>query len=587
MRTRSLFFPLALAVASLGMSPEGGEVTLPLADYENLLRAVAPPEAPPELPPTLSAATLDITAADDVARAEMRFSARSEKAKASELPLGSGWPAETQTISPPSAILARRGGNLSLLLPGAGSWRVTLQASVPVDHEGDLATFQIPIPNFSAVEGSLAVPFANAEVKLSGGTILSRRTEAARTVVRFAASPGELSATIRAAGGHKTGPLKFGTSSIDTEEHVEENFLRSVSFVRLTLESGKAESVVFTLPSNTDVLRVPGDAVAGYEAKNGKLTVRLGASATADSPGIHFEIDLSRKFSTGKFEPPFPVLTTPATYLLAFYPSETLELSMEDAGSFEDADAAQANGVSPGADDIVIATATKTPTPPTYSCEKRKEGKVLALTIPEARFTTIASERGDVVTAAEYLVQTRSKTVLKVVLPPKAEFWEADERGKPIAAGRDTDGGLLLPLSSIRAKNRVRVLYRSPGSGWKEKQDVDLSLPSAAAPVSRANWSVTLPGDWNLTVPKDSSWSESGAPPGPESETADASENSEGAGFIAKHRGEAPGGRGAGRGIVISLPLAKPRYFSHSLLEGVPPALKLAVQRQRPEGDWR
>lgn len=599
MRMRRLFFFLALAPAWLLLSQprpasvpkaDAGEVTLPLAEYENLLRQVAPPEPPPEPAPILSAAVLTLSAGDDVVRAELKFSARSEKAKPSELALGGDWPAETQSVTPESAILARRGESLSLLLPGAGTWQVILKASVPLDHAGDLAKFRLPIPNFSAVEGTLSVGFANAGVTLSGATILSRKTAGGKTVVGFAASPGELSGSIRAAGGKKSGPLKFGPAFVSAEEHVEESFLRSVSSVRIGLESGKAESVEFAIPADCEVLSVHGDAVAGFESKGGRLSVRLGAPATAESPGIHLQIALSRKFEPGRFQPPFPLFATPSTYVLAFYPSETLELSMEEAGAFEDAEpgSTETAGITGGADDLLIARAAKSPVPPTYSCEKRKEGKVLAVTIPEARFTTVASERGGVVTAAEYLVQSRSKAVLRVLLPAGAEFWEADVVGRPVVVGRDAEGGLLLPLSSSSSKNRLRVLYSIPSAAWKPRAKWELVLPAAAAPISRASWAVTLPDDWEASVPKDSAWRESGAPaPVAASEDRAASRSDEDQRFIESNRVEAVGSKRSARGIVVGLPEGVPRRFAASLLQGTPPPLVLELKKQKRDGGWR
>jgi len=588
MRWRELLVLTTMPLLLTGAAPDG-EVTLPLSDYEALVKAVAAPEPPAEPSPALSAATLAITAGEATASAELRFSARSERAKPAELSLGADWPAESRTVTPETAILARRGNAISLLLPGAGAWQVTMRATIPVERAGELSTFRLPVPGFSAVEGTLAVGFPNAEVKLDGGTILSRRTEGSRTIVRFAASAGELAATIRAAGGKKNGPLKFGAASIDTEEHVEETFLRATSAVRIALESGRTDSVVFAVPRDCDVLSVRGDAVASFEAKNGTLTVRLGRPATAESPGLHLQIALSRKFEPGRFQPPFPVFPSTATYMLAFYPSETLELSMEEPGAFEDAELSEAaaGGIVEGADEIVVARAVRAPAPPTYAAEKRKEWKVLALTIPEARFTTVASERGDVVTAAEYLVQTRSKTALRVVLPAGAEFWEADERGRPIAAGRSADGGLLLPLSSITTRNRVRILYRAAGSAWKAKQKIALALPWVAAPVSRASWAVTLPDPWEVSPAKDSPWRESGAPAELASDSAESPESGADSEFIEKNRGEAAGSRIARRGVVVPLPSATPRRFSASLVEGTPPELVLELKGNAAEGEWR
>src|SRR5258706_565770 len=125
----SIFF-LALGLSSLALSQpaaQSGEVTLPLADYENLLRSIAPPPAPPEPPPP-------------------------------------------------------------------------------------------------------------------------RKTVGSKTLLTFAASAGDLSASVGAAGGKKTGALKYGPATVETEEHVEESFLRAASAVRVALESGKTESLDFSIP---------------------------------------------------------------------------------------------------------------------------------------------------------------------------------------------------------------------------------------------------------------------------------------------------------------------------------------------------
>lgn len=588
--TVALLLAFALGSAAFGQQKtDPGEVTLPLSDYQALVDALAPPLPPPAPEPALSAARLDVVVEDDVARAELRFSARSEKPDRSEISLGADWPAESVTIAPATAILARRDGRLGLELPGAGTWQVLLRSTFPVAAGAETEIVEVPLPALAAIGGTVTARGGGTDIQLRGGMVTARRSSGGVVAVTYAAQGDELVISLRRAGGKHNGGLKLGGTSITVEERVEEGYLRSTATFQTEVESGRLESLDFRYPADCEVLFARGEKFTKYEARGGKLHVSLASAATAESPVCRVVIGLSKKLESGKFVAPAPTFAGPVTYVLAFFPSESVDLSLAEAGGFEDAPAgaAEVPRFADVAEEILMARGTRAPEMPTYLVEKRKEGKVLAVTIPEARFTTLADDKGNVLTEASYVVETRSKAVLKIQLPAGAQFWEADSMGQPLAARADEEGRLILPLASAAARNRVRLLYASPSAPWQPKQKLEAALPAASAPISRATWCLVLPEGWDGELARGSTWTEAGAAPEIAPEAAPESSSSAETGFLSAARGDRLASRKGTRGILVALPAAPARTFSASLIDGAPPPLRLDLKKQKTAPVWQ
>jgi hypothetical protein len=568
---------------------EGGEVTLPLADYQKLIDSLTPPEPPPAPEPSLSAARLDIAVGEETARAEMHFSARSEKVERSELALGADWPAESVAVTPPTAILARREGRLRLELPGAGSWQVLVRSTFPVASSGETESVEVPLPLFSAVAGTVSAAGSGTDIQVHGAMVTGRRSSGNIASLSYASQGEKLVIVLRRAGGKRKGQLKLSHVAITAEERVEEGYLRSTGTYQALLESGSLEGLDFTYPRDCEVLFARGEKVSRYDAKDGKLRVTFASPATPESPGLRVEIGLSRKISEGRLTAPAPTASGPVTYVLAFFPSESVDLSLAESGSFEDAPPGSPEVPRFGevAEEILIARGDRSPEFPTYLVEKRKEGKVLVVTIPEARFLTLADEKGNLLTEATYLVQTRSRASLKLQLPTDAKFWEADAAGAPLAVRVDPDGRLILPLLSAAARNRVRVVYATASASWQTKQKLEASLPAVSAPISRATWSLLLPSAWKVELARGSAWAEAGVPAPLAAEEAAEGAGSAEAGFLAAARGDRASLRKGSRGILVGLPADPARTFRASLIEGAPPPLVLEMKRERHSEEWQ
>ncbi len=140
MRLLPIVLSLLLAVAARGDG--GGAVTLPLADYHDLIerieRAEEAQQAPVEPPvAVLTSQSTAVTVAESVAEVVSTFTVERRGRPASPVVLPLSGLAESATVEPQrGAALHRRGDDLVLVAPEPGSYTVTVRGRAPL-ADGD------------------------------------------------------------------------------------------------------------------------------------------------------------------------------------------------------------------------------------------------------------------------------------------------------------------------------------------------------------------------------------------------------------------------------------------------------------------
>ncbi len=122
--------------------------------------------------------------------------------------------------------------------------------------------------------------------------------------------------------------------------------------------------------------------------------------------------------------------------------------------------------------------------------------KSLEQAVGAASLHTRITSDGEVVTNAEFLVNTRGKKALRIKLPTGNKIWTAKADGELINARIDGDQ-LILPLPPTKDSNRYRTLEIRYGGMAENPSRVTVGPPVLSAPLTIAEWKVT--GDNHLT----------------------------------------------------------------------------------------
>src|SRR5262249_34740914 len=99
---------------------------------------------------------------------------------------------------------------------------------------------------------------------------------------------------------------------------------------------------------------------------------------------------------------------------------------------------------------------------------------VIIANVEEARYRALASEDGQLLVEARYLVRNNQRSFLKASLPAGAAVWSAEIGGRPVRPGVAEGSAILLPLAKGRAGEEapafvVQVVYVQRIEPWQDK----------------------------------------------------------------------------------------------------------------------
>ncbi len=138
----------------------------------------------------------------------------------------------------------------------------------------------------------------------------------------------------------------------------------------------------------------------------------------------------------------------------------------------------------------------------TIEVTRHEELPVLVAAIDSARFKTLRTEDGKVLTKATYQVRNNVKQFLRLDIPVGAKIWSSFVSGKPVKPAMDKERHVLLPLEKSRMMGGgltqfpVEVVYLNEEKSLGGWGTLKLGLPKADVPVSQMNWEVSLPQDY-------------------------------------------------------------------------------------------
>lgn len=145
----------------------------------------------------------------------------------------------------------------------------------------------------------------------------------------------------------------------------------------------------------------------------------------------------------------------------------------------------------------------KTPYNILIDVTKHAELPVLVAAVDSVEYTTLQTIEGKSLTKAVYRLRNNVKQFLHLELPAKTAIWSAFVAGKPVKPAVDKNGSILIPLEKSQlsgeslAQFPVEIVYLSQGPEMNISGKLKINLPRVDIPVSKLEWSVYLPLEYN------------------------------------------------------------------------------------------
>ena len=129
------------------------------------------------------------------------------------------------------------------------------------------------------------------------------------------------------------------------------------------------------------------------------------------------------------------------------------------------------------------------------SVTRHETARVLPAGVESARFTTVLSASGKMLTQAEILLRTGRLRFLKVGLPKSGELWAARVNGSDVAVARDREGNLNVPLELFAAEQATAItLVYADGLAAAGGGTLEIAAPRLPElPLQDVRWTLFVP----------------------------------------------------------------------------------------------
>lgn len=521
---------LALLLTSLVQAQEGpphGWVVLSLDEYRALRSKADPPELPLPRPPVDAAVTradyeLRLDGASAVGEARLQIDVFTEGYVAVAVPDGllvggarlDGRPValvELPSAAGPGPVVPGA-GRRQVVLSKTGPQQLVLDVVLPVATQAGSELLALPPAPGVISRLALSLPRAGVEPSVGDGLLVESAEAAGQTRLVAATRPGgtlTLSWRRRREDQRAALPLRY-RGSVTALVGLGEDVAQVQAEVRVSVLQGQAGQLNVALPPGLLVNDVSGALVADWQARDGRLEVRL--LEPLEGEGAFTLVAEQRVAREGRLG--VPLLRLPEAE------RETGGVAVEVAGAGEidapaqrgldDTDPSELGGPVSGRDSPSLVAFRYRPQAGQAARSLEVEVKrytpeeVQVATVSEARHRVLLSEQGRRLVQSRWAVRNNQERFLAVTLPPGATLWSAAVAGRPVRPGQDPQGQLLLPLPKGRPgdaapTSSVEVVYVESGPALSPPGRVAFRLPAASLPVQRTGVELRLPPGFTLT----------------------------------------------------------------------------------------
>ena len=506
-----LLAPLAPLAPLLATAAAAQQVTLPLAQFEELrakARSTPEPAPAPPAPYALERDDLAIVAGASSARVVQTLALRLLGAGWQSVPIGEAGSFVSADLGGLEGRVAESAAGSVLTVRGQGEHRVRLESVVPVarDETATRPTWRFSLrPAAAAVaRGSLALapPLAGAvdEVVLGAGGLL----EGARpgSSWAFAAAPGkELEVRLlgRAVLPERARlPLRFEATTATTAV-VSRARLEVHGWVVARVAQGRLAELRLRLPEGFTVESVSPE-VAGWKTAGGSLVV------TPLEP-----VEETLQLAVELTAPPRDAFTAPLLLPAGAFRTRVLVaaiarggglVELADPGATRPPDGVEvaplaADPSAPGGKPYLVTDLTR---PPRWQARWPESTEVLAAQIDGLWVELAAGEAGRAAYQLWAEVRNRGAAQLQLTLPPGFELAVASRDGVPLAPGVAGSAGLTVPLLSRESPQLVHLAGVLPFALPRADGQLAVPLPALSAPAARIHARLLLPGGRSYTL---------------------------------------------------------------------------------------
>jgi hypothetical protein len=506
-----------LAASAAAQTPrpvETRSVTLSLSEYNRLLDLASQPASgpvPPPVPAVLASADLRVRVDAGMARGTFTLAGAVLREGISRVNLVNGATLVEASLSGKPLPLAVDGPAHAALLPGPGPFSVTIEWGAPLAYAPGRASFVLPVPPAGTTRATFDLPGDQADVRLSGGLITRRTTDAGRTLVEATLDPGTAtevwwhmrdSAPVAAAREVRT------VADVMTLISLAESDARMVALVDLTVLQGEPRSIELQLPAGYELTNVSGISLESREPRDNRVMLFIADPALRRH---QFLVTLERPHAGGSFSLDTEFVSLPAVQ------RERGEVAVEGVGTLE-LTAAEREGVQRiDVRELNTALQSLTRQPmlaafryhrggaskPGLSLAVRRfdDAGVLAAIAEHATATTLITAEGRALTEVTLRLRNRAQPFMKVELPAGAAIVSvevAGEAAKPVLGTDGTRIPLLRPNFRPQGQYSVSFVYMHAGTPFEKKGTVEMTLPRLDVPIAMVDWEVFVPQQYSV-----------------------------------------------------------------------------------------
>jgi len=502
------------------------EVTLPLAQYEELRERARPTPEPKASPPAeyaLEAAQVDIAAGRRSARVSQRLTLSIYTGEWLSLPLpavGSLTSSQLGTLD--GRVKAEEG--VTLVVRGRGRHVVRLDSVVSLAEDKSAArltrSLALALPAAAAVTGTIAS--SDSEVQeitvVSGGL---RRGTGTATRIEFVGSPGATLSAVLLGKGRAVDatrlPLKFRAAAAARTD-VGRTRVKVYGTVSVEVLAGQLERLDVALPEGFEVASVKPSEL-GWDVVEGRLVL---------TPVAPVEKTLVASVElTGEPKEAFaaPLLVPRGAAQLTLLSAVSVSADglpeVTEPGAArraEDADlAALPEDVRrSGASFFVVRDPLR---PPRWSITWSEEAKVLAAQIDRMLVNAVVGTAGRAAYECWAVVRSSGTAQIDLKLPDGLELLSVERDGSDVRPG-SSERGLTVPLAAGTGEQVIHVSALLSSVSVPVEGEMSIPVPGSSAPIARVEVRASLPAGRSYALVQKDRQGPIGAIPGAASRAA-------------------------------------------------------------------
>lgn len=488
-------------------TPDPGNVTLTLDEFNRLTELASKPHKQPEVPPlaySLKHAALKLKANDDSAVGTMEFNGEVLKKATVKVPLVAGVTVFDSNRESKAVPLQLADGFQTAVLSGPNDFSIQLDAGIPLRIEPGRASLSLNAPAAGGVTLSLVVPGEHTVVGINPGLITSRTSEGGHTDIEATLVPGQ-PATVWWATRELPTPMaprevRF-LSELKTLVSISEADLSVAALADVTVVQGDPAQFEVEIPAGYEITGVTGPSLDSTETQPGILVLKVNSTSQKSH---EFLISMERPLSATKADAPFVSFRNAQreTGEVLVEGSGSMEITATEGGSLKRMDVKEANAylrlLAHYPPQVAFRYHRQTNEPPTLALEWTRfpDSSVLAAIAENATITTLVTSEGKSLTEVRLTVKNQAQPFLKVALPQGATILSADVAGEKVKPVEGSDGNrvpLLRPGFRPNGSYEVSFVFMHSGAPFAKKGGSELVLPGMDIPVDLLNWEVFLP----------------------------------------------------------------------------------------------